>query len=107
MRPIIILPIPASFFYGDDDIEDRLRILDEYLSEFDLLGVDSRVPLQEPFAEPKQFVYPYSVEEGEEADNKAMVDINLDAARIGRYGVGVEPEHFVVCAGWHASFTAA
>ena len=63
------------FFYGDDDIEDRLRILDEYLSEFDMLGVDSRIALQEPFAEPKQFTFPYSVEEGEDAGNKAMVDI--------------------------------
>lgn len=63
------------FFYGDDDIEDRLRILDEYLSEYEMLGVDSRVPLQEPFAEPKKFVFPYSVEEGEDAGNKAMIDI--------------------------------
>jgi presequence protease len=38
------------FFYGDDDTEERLRILDAYLSEFDMLGVDSRVALQEPFA---------------------------------------------------------
>ena len=64
------------FFYGDDDLEARLRILDTYLSEFDLLGVDSRIVLQEPFAEPKQFAFPYSVEEGEEGNNKAMIDIN-------------------------------
>ncbi|MBE2224107.1 MAG: insulinase family protein, partial [Anaerolineae bacterium] len=63
------------FFYGDDDIEDRLRILDEYLSEYDMLGVDSRIPLQEPFAEPKQFTFPYSVEEGGADGNKAMIDI--------------------------------
>ena len=64
------------FCYGDDDIEERLRILDVYLSEFEMLGVDSRVALQEPFAEPKQFTFPYSVEEGEDADKKAMIDIN-------------------------------
>jgi Zn-dependent M16 (insulinase) family peptidase len=64
------------FFYGDDDVEDRLRILDEYLSEFDMLGVDSRVALQKPFAKPKQFTYPYSVEDGEDAGKKAMIDIN-------------------------------
>jgi Zn-dependent M16 (insulinase) family peptidase len=63
------------FFYGDDVIEDRLRILDSYLSEFEMLGVDSRVPLQEPFTDPKQFAFPYSVEEGEDAGNKAMIDI--------------------------------
>lgn len=64
------------FFYGDDDIEDRLRILDSYLSEFEMLDVDSRIALQEPFTAPKRFTFPYSVEEGEETGNKAMVDIS-------------------------------
>ena len=64
------------FFYGDDDIEDRLRILDSYLREFEMLDVDSRVSLQPLFAAPKRFTFPYSVEAGEAADNKAMIDIS-------------------------------
>jgi Zn-dependent M16 (insulinase) family peptidase len=63
------------FFYGDDDLEERLRILDGYLREFERLEVDSGVALQRPFAEPKAVVFPYSVEEGQDAA-KAMIDIN-------------------------------
>ena len=63
------------FFYGDDDVQKRLEILDVYLREFDALEVDSAVSLQEPFSEPRRMTHPYSVDsEGE--NGKGMAQLN-------------------------------
>lgn len=66
------------FFYGDDDPEERLRLLEEYLAEFDLQVVDAQVELQLAFAEAKRLVYPYSVDDS--SDNgrtpKSLVQMN-------------------------------
>ncbi len=64
------------FFYGDDDVEERLRIMDAYLSQFEMLDIDSQVALQEPFSEPRHMTFPYSVEEGDDSAKKAMIDIS-------------------------------
>ncbi len=64
------------FFYGDDDAEWRLELLEEYLGEFAPLEVDSAIASQPPFAGPKRLVQPYAIsEDGEEAD-KCMVAVN-------------------------------
>ncbi|RMF39426.1 MAG: peptidase M16, partial [Anaerolineae bacterium] len=47
------------FFYGDDPEEERLRLLEAYLSEFSPLPVDTAVPLQPPFPEPRVVRVPY------------------------------------------------
>ncbi len=66
------------YFYGDDDEQERLRLLDEYLSQFDQIEVDSAVTLQPSFSEPKQFTFPYSVDAGESNGRspKAMMQVN-------------------------------
>ena len=40
------------FFYGDDPADERLRLLDAWLSDFDPLVVDSAIPLFPPFEHP-------------------------------------------------------
>lgn len=64
------------FFYGDDDPKERLRILNEYLKDFEAIEPDSAVSLQAPFSEPKRLTFPYDA--GEEADSarKGMVRVN-------------------------------
>lgn len=65
-------------FYGDDDPEERLRLLDVYLRDFDQLDVDTAVTLQPPFSEPIRQTFPYSVDT-QQADGpppKAMVQLN-------------------------------
>jgi len=47
------------YFYGDDDPDERLRLMDEYLSGFDRLDVDARIQLQPRFDEPRRVVFPY------------------------------------------------
>lgn len=49
------------FFYGDDDPEERLRLLNGYLADFKAIKVDSAIPLKTAFAEPKTLTFPYGV----------------------------------------------
>jgi hypothetical protein len=44
------------FFYGDDDPCERLRRMDAYLREFSALEVDSSIPLQPRFEQPRRLV---------------------------------------------------
>lgn len=59
------------WFYGDDDTEKRLEILDKYLSEFTAREVgDSRIAKQKLFAAPKKVVKTYAAGD-EEAEARA------------------------------------
>jgi Zn-dependent M16 (insulinase) family peptidase len=71
-----------AFFYGDDDPEERLRLLDRYFSEFNRINVDAQVGLQPRFASPKKLVRTYAAgapEEqpaGEEKPKESMISVN-------------------------------
>lgn len=73
-------PSNARFwFYGDDPSEDRLRILDAYLSEFEARPVDSSVGVQPLFKEPRKIVDRYAAGAGEEDEGgepKSFVSVN-------------------------------
>lgn len=56
------------YFYGDDDPEGRLRLMDSYLQEYQAIQIDSAVPLQARFDQPRRLVVPY--DPGEEAQGK-------------------------------------
>ena len=56
-------------------MEERLKILDSFLSEFDRKEIDSTIATQKYFTEPKRVVASYVAGEGEEAD-KSFVQVN-------------------------------
>ncbi len=62
------------YFYGDDPEEERLRLLETWLKDFDRKIVDSQVPLQPTFASPQKMVFPYDSGDSDEA--KAYLTIN-------------------------------
>ena len=67
------------YFYGDDDPTARLRIVNEYLQEFEPLRTDSSIALQRPFEQPKRVEKAFSVsrnaaDEGEAS--KGMITLN-------------------------------
>jgi len=65
------------FFYGDFDPIERLRILDDYLSEFDRLDVSSEVALQPRWSEPRYVEEVYDAGQDADADaKKSMVTLN-------------------------------
>ncbi len=62
------------YFYGDDPEDERLRLLDAWLNDFDKKDVQSRLPLQPKWSEPKKVVYPYN--SGDSSDAKAYITVN-------------------------------
>ncbi len=63
------------FFYGDDDPERRLAILDAYLSQFTAMASPSQIGLQPRFAAPRVVEEHYAAP-AEESGKKGMVTIN-------------------------------
>ncbi len=60
------------WFYGDDDPDERLRRIDDFIQEFDAIDVHAEVPLQPRFDTPRTLTVGY--EPGEE--ETAMVTFN-------------------------------
>ena len=63
------------FFYGDDDPDERLRIIAEYLKEFEAIAVESAVPHHSPLDEPQRFTVAYSVDDTN-LQKKSMMQVN-------------------------------
>jgi Zn-dependent M16 (insulinase) family peptidase len=61
------------FFYGNDDPDERLRLLNDYLKDFRRIPVDSEISLQPRFQEPRRLTRPFP--SGEES-LKAMFTLN-------------------------------
>ncbi|MEZ4515766.1 MAG: insulinase family protein [Chloroflexota bacterium] len=65
------------YFYGDDDPDERLRLMDGYLRDFEAADVDAHVGLQPVLGSPRRLTYPYSVAADEDASTaKAYVQLN-------------------------------
>jgi len=60
------------YFYGDDDPDERLRLMNSYLSGYEKLEVDSSIALQPRFRMPLQLEQDFSAGESEE-DRKGML----------------------------------
>jgi Zn-dependent M16 (insulinase) family peptidase len=63
------------FFYGDDDPQRRLTLLDDYLGQFEALASPSQIALQPRFTEPRTIEQRYSAPSDGTAA-KGMVTIN-------------------------------
>jgi presequence protease len=72
------------YFYGDDDPEKRLEMLDAYLSQFEPRETDAVVDLQPRFDAPRHQEHTYAAGEGGEA--KSIVTVNW----LLEDGIGVE-----------------
>lgn len=62
------------FFYGDDNPEERLKLLDSFLSEFERKDIPNPFTPHPEFSEPRRVTIPFDA--GEDADNKALVTVN-------------------------------
>ncbi len=63
------------YFYGDDNPEERLRRMDDYLQGFTAMEVDSSIPLQPGVSVPGRQVFTYDSGELEETA-KSMLVVN-------------------------------
>lgn len=64
------------YFYGDDDPDERLRLLDGWLKDFDRLAVDSEIRLQSHFQSPRRVTVPYAIGPDTDGAKKSMVSVN-------------------------------
>ena len=63
------------FFYGDDPLEQRFAVLDEFLRQYEAIPVQSQISLQAPFDAPRRKTVGYEIAEGQE-DPKSYVTVN-------------------------------
>ena len=68
------------FFYGDDDPDERLRLLSARLGEFNRITIDANVLLQPRFTAPKRLTRTYpggpAVEQPGELTKETMLTVN-------------------------------
>ncbi len=62
------------YFYGDDPEDERLRILDAWLNDFDKKDVNSAIPLEPRFSAPKKMTFPY--DSGDSVEAKSYLTLN-------------------------------
>ena len=65
------------FFYGDDNPDDRLRLLNSWLRAFDPIVVNSMVARQKRFSAPQRLTRTFAADAGmSEANRKGMATVN-------------------------------
>ena len=64
------------FFSGDDAPEERLRLADDYLKDFDALPPAPPIPLQARFTQPTAVSHAYAVSADGDAERKAQVCVS-------------------------------
>jgi len=64
------------FFYGDDDTEQSLALVDGYLKEYDRLEIESGISLQKPFKTPKRIIRSYAAGGDNGKPPKGMITLN-------------------------------
>ena len=64
------------YFYGNDDPDTRLKLMEGYLKEYKKKKVKSVVPLARPFKRPKKVEFPYDAGGDTEIDNKHYLVVN-------------------------------
>ena len=66
------------YLYGDMDIEERLAWMDrEYLSAYDVMQVDSEIPMQKPFAKMKVVETSYPITDDDTESNSTYLSYNM------------------------------
>ena len=63
------------FFYGDDPVEERFGLLEEYLKDFKMIDPKSGIDLQQPLPIPVRIEKPYAVS-GDDENPKPMFTVN-------------------------------
>lgn len=71
------------FFYGDDDPQERLRLLDEVLRRFRPRKVKATIGLQRPFSKPRRFSFPYGVDASSDNSKKTLIRLNWLLPEVG------------------------
>ena len=64
------------YFYGNDDPEKRLKLMEGYLKSYKKKKVKSVIPLSKPFKRPKKMDYTYDAGDDKDIDKKHYLVVN-------------------------------
>jgi Zn-dependent M16 (insulinase) family peptidase len=64
------------YFYGDDDLTERLRLANDYLKDFERMEIDSTIPLQKRFDRPERLTQSFAAGGDDGRESKGMVTLN-------------------------------
>jgi Zn-dependent M16 (insulinase) family peptidase len=64
------------FFHGNDDPEQRLRLVNDYLKDFERQEIDSAIPLQPIFEGPRRIVRSFAAPSDTDGKPKGMITLN-------------------------------
>jgi len=64
------------FFYGNDDPDKRLKLMEGYLKPYKKIRVKSQIPLAKPFKKPKKIQYSYDAGQDTDIKNKHYFTVN-------------------------------
>ncbi len=64
------------YFYGNDDPEKRLKLMEDYLKPYKKKKVKSMVPLAKPFKRPKKLEVAYDAGDDKESEKKHYLVVN-------------------------------
>jgi len=64
------------YFYGNDHTDERFRVINEYLKNFDRAEAGSAIPLQARFTQPQKFVHKYDAGQETDLSKKGMAQVN-------------------------------
>lgn len=64
------------FFYGNDDPEKRLELMEGYLKPYKKIRVKSRIPLKKPFKRAKKVQYAYDAGQDTDIKQKHYLTVN-------------------------------
>jgi Zn-dependent M16 (insulinase) family peptidase len=62
------------FFYGDDDVDERLRLVNEYLKDFEPLSHNGHIPLQPRFDQPRREAIPFAASDEDATQGQVTVN---------------------------------
>lgn len=66
------------FLYGDMDVDAHLSFIDqEYLRHYERAEIASEIPLQKPFAEPREVIAEYPIASNEKESDKAFLSLSF------------------------------
>jgi Zn-dependent M16 (insulinase) family peptidase len=64
------------YFYGDDQPTQRLKLVNEYLKDFEAIEIDSSISIQSPIDQPKRFTHPFAAGSDDDRSPKGMMTVN-------------------------------
>ena len=64
------------YFYGDDEPDQRLRLVNGYLKDFERMEIDSIIRLQQPFDRPGRLIRSFAAGGEDDKGSKGMMTMN-------------------------------